>query len=59
MNNHDPIATCRCPYCRPKLRGIDSGCIWPLGRSHASDLAQVRQCERDLAALPQEAAQCA
>lgn len=35
-------------------RGIASGCIWPLGRSAASDAAQVRQCERDLATVADE-----
>lgn len=29
------------------LRGIASGAIWPLGREHACDLAQIRQSERD------------
>lgn len=27
------------------------GAIWPKGRSVAADEAQIRQCERDLAAL--------
>ena len=27
------------------------GSIWPLGREHAADEAQIRQCERDVAAL--------
>ena len=48
---HDPITDCRCRYCRPALRGIASGCIWPLGREHACDLAQVRTLERELTAM--------
>ena len=39
------------PLTHQPTRILASGCIWPLGRSHASDLAQVRQCERDLANL--------
>lgn len=45
------------PLTHTPTRAIDSGCIWPLGRSHAVDLAQARQCERDL--QTQETAQCA
>lgn len=30
------------------------GAIWPHGRSRAVDDAQIRQCDRDLAALQQE-----
>ena len=44
------------PLTHTPTHGIDSGCIWPLGRSHASDLAQVRQCERDLAELERKLA---
>lgn len=36
------------PLTHQPTRAIASGCIWPLGRSHAIDAAQVRQCERDL-----------
>ena len=46
------------PLTHQPTHGIDSGCIWPLGRSHAADLAQVRIRER-LSALPQETARCA
>ena len=44
------------PLTHQPTHGIDSGCIWPRGRSHAADLAQVRQCERDLQNLDNELA---
>ena len=48
---HDPVKDCRCRYCRPARRALASGCIWPLGREHACDLAQVRTLERELTAM--------
>lgn len=30
------------------LHALASGCIWPLGREHACDLAQIREFERAL-----------
>ena len=45
---HHAVKDCRCRYCRPRLRGIASGALWPLGREHACDLALVRTLEREL-----------
>jgi hypothetical protein len=49
MCNAIGILRCACPLCAyGALRALASGCIWPLGREHACDLALVRTLEREL-----------